>query len=251
MEVDVALHSDLKKLPADVTLTGVSVTDSDGRAVRSRIISDVDFRAGPGSTTAIRIQLDTRAKPERFHVPSVTERAEYDVKVEGRYQVLPKDLLGRVTTKATAGEIAGTQRLDASRTYGWSVRRLVALLLAAALGLLILAWVYKRFLQLPRLVGVFVLDKPASDTKAVVPLQGKRQRLTGKDVPGAGAAKIEVFTRRGKPRHVYAKVETPPFYEVEDRRREKVVTEETEIRLGRYRLGGGRMKYQPKPPERD
>jgi hypothetical protein len=115
----------------------------------------------------------------------------------------------------------------------------------------ILLWLYRRFIQLPKLVGVFVVDKAVDADRAVIPLKGKKQRITAKDVPGAGGAKVEVFTRRGKPKRVYARVETPPFFEVEDRRREKVITEETEIRVNRYRLGGGRMKYWPKAPERD
>ena len=100
----------------------------------------------------------------------------------------------------------------------------------------------------PKLVGVFVVDKAVDADRAVIPLKGKKQRITAKDVPGAGGAKVELFTRRGKPKRVYARVETPPFFEVEDRRREKVITEETEIRVNRYRLGGGRMKYWPKAP---
>ena len=144
--------------------------------------------------------------------------------------------------EVAAQRVGGDQRVhavDAIRTYGQSVREVLTLLAMVLLTLLVLAWLYRRFLQLPKLVGVFVVDSAAAPEKSVIQLKGKHHRITAKDVPGAGGAKIELFTRRGKPKRVFARVDTPPFFEVEDRRRERVVPEETEIRVNRYRLGSG------------
>jgi Mg-chelatase subunit ChlD len=249
MTVDVALHSQLQKLPVDVTVKGVEVTDSEGKPVKAELVDDAVVRLEPGGTAKVAVRVEPSIGDAGFRVPPVTERDEFDVEVDASYQVQPKDLLTRVTATPTSGAVTGVEAIAASRTFGRSITQIVAFLAAIALLAFILLWLYRRFLQLPKLVGVFVLDQAVDDHCAVIPLKGKHQRLTGKDVPRAGAAKIELFTRRGKPKRVYARVETPPFAEVEDRGREKLIAEEAEIRVNRYRLGGGRMKYWPKAPE--
>lgn len=250
-ETDVTLESHLKKLPVDVAIAGVKVKDANGDPVDAEIVGDRSLRIGPDGTATVTIRIEPQVEDPGFQVPPVTEENQFDVVLDATYQVLPKDLLARVTTTPTTGTVNGTHVVDASRTFGRTIREVVTFLAILALVALILLWLYRRFIQLPKLVGVFVVDKAVDADRAVIPLKGKKQRITAKDVPGAGGAKVELFTRRGKPKRVYARVETPPFFEVEDRRREKVITDETEIRVNRYRLGGGRMKYWPKAPERD
>ncbi len=251
MEVEVEIKSHLQKLPVDVTIAGVQVKDANGDPVEAEIVGDRSLRIGPDGTAAVTVRMEPPVEDPGFKVPPVTEEDQFDVTLDATYQVLPKDLLARVTATPTTGAVTGTHVVDASRTFGRTIREVVTVLGILLLLALILLWLYRRFIQLPKLVGVFVVDKAVDADRAVIPLKGKKQRITAKDVPGAGGAKVELFTRRGKPKRVYARVETPPFFEVEDRRREKVITEETEIRVNRYRLGGGRMKYWPKAPERD
>lgn len=251
MEVEVEIKSHLEKLPVDVTIAGVQVKDANGDPVEAEVVGDRVRRIGPDGTATVTVRMEPEVEDPGFKVPPVTEEDRFDITLDATYQVLPKDLLARVTTTPTTGTVNGTHVIDASRTFGRTIRELVTVLAILLLIALILLWLYRRFIQLPKLVGVFVVDKAVDADRAVIPLKGKKQRITAKDVPGAGGAKVELFTRRGKPKRVYARVETPPFFEVEDRRREKVITEETEIRVNRYRLGGGRMKYWPKAPERD
>ena len=251
MEVEVEIKSHLQKLPVDVTIAGVEVKDANGDPVEAEIVGDRSLRIGPDGTAAVTVRMEPPVEDPGFKVPPVTEEDQFDVTLDATYQVLPKDLLARVTATPTTGTVNGMHVGDASRTFGRTIREVVTVLGILLLLALILLWLYRRFIQLPKLVGVFVVDKAVDADRAVIPLKGKKQRITAKDVPGAGGAKVELFTRRGKPKRVYARVETPPFFEVEDRRREKVITEETEIRVNRYRLGGGRMKYWPKAPERD
>lgn len=251
MEVEVEIKSHLEKLPVDVMLAGVEVKDANGDPVEAEIVGDRALRIGPDGTATVTVRMEPQVEDPGFKVPPVTEEDQFDVTLDASYQVLPKDLLARVTATPTMGTVGGTHVVDASRTFGRTIREVVTFLGILLLLALILLWLYRRFIQLPKLVGVFVVDKAVDADRAVIPLKGKRQRITAKDVPGAGPAKIEVFTRRGKPKRVYARVESPQFFEVEDRRREKIITEETEIRVNRYRLGGGRMKYWPKAPERD
>lgn len=251
MEVEVGITSHLEKLPVDVTISGVQIKDANGDPVEAEIVGDRSLRIGPDSTTTVTVRMEPQVEDPGFTVPPVTEEDQFDVTLDATYQVLPKDLLARVTTTPTTGTVDGTHVVDASRTFGRTIREVLAVLAILVLLALMLMWFYRRFIQLPKLVGVLVVDKAVDADRAVITLKGKKQRITAKDVPGAGGAKVELFTRRGKPKRVYARVETPPFFEVEDRRREKVITEETEIRVNRYRLGGGRMKYWPKAPERD
>ena len=251
MEVEVEIKSHLEKLPVDVTIAGVEVKDAKGDPVEAEIVGDRSLRIGPDDTATVTVRMEPPVEDPGFKVPPVTEEDQFDVTLDATYQVLPKDLLARVTATPTTGTVNGMHVVDASRTFGRTIREVVTVLGMLLLLALILLWLYRRFIQLPKLVGVFVVDKAVDADRAVIPLKGKKQRITAKDVPGAGGAKVELFTRRGKPKRVYARVETPPFFEVEDRRREKVITEETEIRVNRYRLGGGRMKYWPKAPERD
>lgn len=251
MEVEVEITSHLEKLPVDVTIAGVQVKDANGDPVEAEIVGNRSLRIGPDDTATVTVRMEPPVEDPGFKVPPVTEDDQFDVTLDATYQVLPKDLLARVTATPTTGTVNGTHVVDASRTFGRTIREVVTVLGMLLLLALILLWLYRRFIQLPKLVGVFVVDKAVDADRAVIPLKGKKQRITAKDVPGAGGAKVELFTRRGKPKRVYARVETPPFFEVEDRRREKVITDETEIRVNRYRLGGGRMKYWPKAPERD
>ncbi|CCM65487.1 exported hypothetical protein [Candidatus Microthrix parvicella RN1] len=250
MDVDVVVHSNLKKLPVDLSVSGVTATNADGDQIDAELIGAKKSQIGPGGSETVNVRIEPPVKNPGFKVPPVTEQAKFTIQLNATYQVLPKDLLARVSGTATSGEVQGQHSVDAIRTYGRSVREILTLLAMVLLTLLVLAWLYRRFLQLPKLVGVFVVDSAAAPEKSVIQLKGKHHRITAKDVPGAGGAKIELFTRRGKPKRVFARVDTPPFFEVEDRRRERVVPEETEIRVNRYRLGGGRMKYWPKEPER-
>jgi len=74
--------------------------------------------------------------------------------------------------------------------------------------------------------------------------------LDAGNVPGADTGRIRLFTKRGKPGHVWAAVEQPPFYEVRSRLEERAVSDVTEIRFGTYRLGFARMMYRPRMTKR-
>src|SRR5690606_38528617 len=86
--------------------------------------------------------------------------------------VLPKDLLARVTATPTTGTVNGMHVVDASRTFGRTIREVVTVLGILLLLALILLWLYRRFIQLPTLVGVFVVDKAVDADRAVIPLEG-------------------------------------------------------------------------------
>lgn len=250
MDIEVELTSRFQKLPVDVTITGVRVADSDGNPVEAEIVGGKTVvRIEPGGAATVTVRMEPAVDDPGFRVPPVTEAEDFDVELDATYQVLPKELLARVTNSPTAGPVGGVHVVEASRTFGWTVRKIVTLLVSLLLAMLLLLWLYRRFIQLPKLVGVLIVDDAPDPKRAVIELEGKRQRVTGKDVPKAGAAKIELFTRRGKPKRVFAKVETPPFFEVLDRRRERLIPDETEIRVQRYRLGAGKFKYWPKRPE--
>lgn len=252
IETEVEVTSDLQHLPVDVTIASVSATDDDGAAVRARVISPERRTLGPGETAVVTVRLEPPVADAGFRVPEVMEAARYEVALDATYQTLPADLLSRVTATPTTGAVTGIHAVEASRTYGYSVNDILAILAGAAVALMILAWLYRRFLWLPDLVGVFVLDgqPEQSAERREIRLKGKRQMITGKQVPGAGGAKIEVFTRRGKPKRVYARVEAPPFAAI-DGKRERTVSDEVEIFVNHYRLGGGRFQYRAEKSRRD
>ena len=245
IESDIALTSNFTKLPVTVDVSGVKVTDRNGTSVPATVVGPESVRLGPGETARLSILIKPEVSTPRFTVPPKTESAEFTIEIDATYTVQPVTLLQRVTPHPVTGTVTGFGTVETSRTFGWTIRRAVTLLLLVLLILWVLVWLYRRFLQLPRLVGVFELDMAGLDEdQRVLRLRGKRMILDQSNVPLAGTAKVKLFTRRGRRGHVWASVEQPPFFEVVDRRRERQVIDETEIRFGDYRLAGGRLQYR-------
>ena len=241
----VVLESRFTKLPVEVTIRSIDAVDGNGLPVDASLAGDETFTIFPGDTATVEVVLEPELEQPGFTVPPKTETAEFEVALDATFQVQPAGLLARVTQTDLTGRVTGTHTVDTARTFGWTITRVLTLAAGVLLALLILYALYRRFLRLPKLVGVFELANPAIPAEQrVIRLKGKRMTLTQARVLGAGTAKLTLFTRRGKPGHVYASVEQPPFYEVVDGRRERQVNDETEIRFGTYRLGQARIQYR-------
>lgn len=251
IEASIDITSGFEKLPVRVTISKVAATDRAGNVIPARLLGDEVLRLAPGETVSVAVNLRPDIDPERFVVPPETETAEYTVTLDAVYTVEPNTVLRRVTPATTTGTVTGTAFVDATRTFGWTVARAVIVLLIGLLALLILLWLYRRFLRLPPLVGVFVLDEPNPDGEEVtIKLKRKKMTLDSSNMPGTDQAKLRLFTKRGHPGRVWASVEQPPFYEVVSPLREEPVSDVTEIRFGDYRLGFSRMMYRPRASTR-
>ena len=251
IDTQVTLVSTFMKLPVFVTVMGVTVTDDKGVAVVARPIGDETFRLEPGASVNVPVLIKPDVSASSFTVPPETELVEFTVGIDATYTVAPAPLLRRVTTNSINGVVTGTGIVETSRTFGWTVLRVVMTTMAGLLILLILWWLYRRFLQLPRLVGVFEFNMPGiSDEDRVLKLKGKRMILDSSNVPMAQTAKVKLFTRRGHPGHVWASVVQPPFYQNIGPHREQAIPDEIEIRFGEYRLGGGRLQYRARASSR-
>ncbi len=169
----------------------------------------------PGESVDIPILLKPDVAAPTFTVPPRTESEEFIIELDASYVAQPPMLLGRVTAHPLHGEVGGIGFVEADRTFGWSILRLVITAGAVLLVLLILGWLYRRFLRLPPVEGVFELDMPGLDDKSrVLKLRRKKMLLDASNVPLAGTAKLKLFTKRGHPGHVWASVEQPSFYKV-------------------------------------
>ena len=243
MEVTIPLDSSFEKLPVDVEISGVTVSTEDGDDVDAELTGDATFRILPGEPAGVDVLIEPDIEDPGFTVPEELEELEFRIQLDASYRVEPNQVLRRLTASPSRGPVEGVQRLEAARTNGLSW---LALLLRVG-ALLLLLWIframYKRYLQLPKLVGVFERQDPGvSDEDRTIHLRGKRMSLGRQQVPEAGTAKVDLYTKRGKPNRLYAEVDVPPFYEG-SRRREVAVTDWTEVKYGDYRLGPARLKY--------
>jgi len=245
--VDVEVASNLERLPVEVTVNGVSVTDAAGRPVEASVKRRT-FVLGPGERKTVPVRVEPDVKGSGFQFPAKVQEEAFAVRLDSTFQVQPADLLAGLTTAPSGGPVAGTTAVEASQTYGWTLRQVVTALVVLLFAALVLLWIYRTFIQLPPLVGVLELDDPPDPGDPFVRLSGTEQLLTGADVPFAGDARLRLYTRRRRRRRVFAQVLTPPFYELGSRGREDQVVDDTEIRLGRYRLGAGEFWYQAQRP---
>lgn len=251
IQTSVSLESRFSKLAVEVVISELDAVDQDGNPVDVTLLSEEVVEIPAGEVATVEVLLEPELEDPGFTVPPVTETAEFDVTVNATFEAQPAALLSRVTRKDLTGSVTGIHTVTASRTYGMTVTRVLVMAAVAALILLVLYALYHRFLKLPKLVGVFELTDPGiPDEKRVIRLRGKRMTLTQARVPGAGTAKLLLFTRRGKPGHVYASVEQPPFYEVVGSHRERQINDQTEIRFGRYRLGRAGLQYRARERRR-
>lgn len=246
MTVEVPVTSELERLPVEVRVNGVTVTDGMGAPVTAKVVDAAPFVLGPGAMRNVRVLIEPEVDGSGFRFPARTQAEEFSVKLDATYQVLPGDLIAGITDTPTSGAVASTVSVDASQTYGWTLRRLLAVLGLVLLAAVVVLWVYRTFIQVPPLVGVLELDGP---TRTIIELSGKHQRVSGAQIPGAGPARLDFFTRRRKRNHVFARIDRPPFYRIEGARRH-TIADETEIRFGRYRLGAADFTYLSKPPAR-
>ncbi len=251
IETTVTLTSEFNKLPIAVEIDGVVARGSDGTPVSIRLIGESTVSIPPTGSVEIPVLLQPEIQSPHFTIPPTTEAEEFTIEIDAHYTVEPRLLLGRVTAHPLGAKVTGAGFVETRRTFGWTVTQAAIVAGAGLLTLLILIWLYRRFMRLPSLVGVFELEEAGLDQDSrVIKLRRKRMVLDGTNIPLAGNARLRLFTKRGYPGHVWASVEQPPFYEVASKFRERQIHDSAEIRFGRYRLGNARMKYLTKPSSR-
>jgi len=247
MEIEVPVRSNLQHLDTTVTVTSVQASLDGSTPIDALVLGDSTFVLAPGEESAVTVQVEAPVGGPGFKVPAETEERQLQVAVNASFTPEPSRLLGDSVSASLAEPtpVTGSYSYSASRPVGWTIGQVLTYLALLAAILLVLYWLWRRFLQVPPLVGGFSITKDGKDE--YITLSGKRQKLTGRLIPLATPAEVELFTRRGKPKRVYARVLTPPFKTVTGRRHE-VVSSDVEIRAGAYLLGAGKLAYRPRQP---
>ena len=249
MEIDVPVRSNLEHLEATVIVESVKAFFDGTEPVEAEVVGASTFVLPPGGESTVTVRVETPVGEPGFKVPAEVEQRKVQVVIDASVSPEPARLLTEAVSPALAEStsVAAAYDYTGSRPVGWTISQFLTYLAFVALALFVLYLLWRRFLQVPPLVGGFVVTKDGKDD--FIALDGKRMKLSGRLVPQARPAEIELFTRRGKPRRVYAQVVVPPFKTVTGRRAETVPSE-TEIRAGSYLLGAGRLAYRPRktPP---
>lgn len=205
--VKVRLHSSYAHLPVSVTLGQVTVTGPNGERfpALSPATGEV-ISLQPGQDSGV---LEVRAAVpyagRHWYQPSRTDHESLRVSLQGDVAVQPDLLLhrtlgSRLNTHASLQQAAP---VTAEATSGLTVIRFAELLGLAALALLVLGLLYRRFLWLPTLTGG-LLDL---DSERYHPFTGKRLSVPGGNIGAVktDGGRVEFLTRRGKPGKVYVR----------------------------------------------
>ena len=72
MDVDVVVHSNLKKLPVDLSVSGVTATNADGDQIDAELIGAKKSQIGPGGSETVNVRIEPPVKNPGFKVPPVT-----------------------------------------------------------------------------------------------------------------------------------------------------------------------------------
>ncbi len=251
MTVQVDITSNWSRLPVTVRATDVSISSSDGRQATAELLGTDTWRLLPGQSASLELRIDTEVANPRFQIPVNTESADFDIDLDFEIRAQPESLLrSALGTSATHTENTSTRyRVRAERDYGHSIWWLVVRILAVLLALLILRAIYKRFLQLPKLVGVIDRGEGFEDTDRYVALRGKRMTIGKQQIPGAMSAELRLTTRRGKPRRVFALVAKPQVHKVINGYQREAVHGEFALKFfDTFELDGAPIQYLPNRP---
>lgn len=249
-EFDITVASTYSALPVDVTVEGVDVT-VEGQQVRAQLVDGrQDLRLAPGESVQLTVRADLPTQESRFQVPAVEESAQVGVALSGRSQARPADLVKRLYQLDTAKEIGPATPTRFTRTVGYTWAQALTALLVSLVALLLLAILLRWLLVPPPLVGYLVVrDRPGGD-QTPVRLSGRSTTIGPRQIPEAGGATLELFTRARKRNQVFAKPGKGEF-EYQERGWRTVLAERRLSFAEVYRLGGCRFVLLPSKPGTD
>jgi hypothetical protein len=240
VKAQVTLTSDLEHLGVDVDLEGVAARDFDGHRVRSSIIggSRTVHLAPRGSTTFEIILNPKVARPPLFALPPPGhEEVQVTLDFAQSAHATPTKVLEDQLQVDTEVKVDAPDPVIVGRATGKTWGRFFFELFVLLVLVLVLFKLYWRFVRKAPMAGRLVGLGGATGT--IVPLHGKKMKVTASDFGRSGATTVRLFARRGKAGVVYAeRVGIDGSFERKAKARWKPVEAGASLGLSEYRLDG-------------
>lgn len=238
-----ALTSGLAHLGVDVDLRDIQVVDQGGSPVRSEIVGGSrTVHLPPGATEEIELLIrpDLEDGP-LLQVPP--ERQEIDLRVRpvASARAQPDSLLTAEFGVDPEVRIIAPDEFTLTRTIGMSWLQLLVRAALLALVLLLLVYVWWKYVKLPPLIGVIRVVGPMGEGVDPVKLRGTRIRIgkgTKHRLPGDDGGRIRLYTRRGRRGSVFVFTEEGSFERQLRTHNYEQVKNGTSLGPTSYRLGG-------------
>ena len=203
----VRLHSSYAHLPVSVRLGQVTVTGPNGERFPAQSgASGQVVTLQPGQDSGVlKVTAAVPYTGRPWYQPSQTDHQSLRLAFQGDVAVQPDLLLHRTLGSQlnTHASLQQAPPVTVEATSGLTLIRLAELLGLAALALLVIGLLYRRFLWLPNLTGG-LLDL---DSERYHPFTGKRLNVPGGNIEPVktDGGRVEFLTRRGKPGKVYVR----------------------------------------------
>lgn len=199
LRVEFTLTNDYGPLGATVTVEGATVSTADGEALPT--VLDGGRRTmtlAPGETSEpLVVEVDSGVADAPLRAGEATEDQYYQLEVNASVRVEPSDLIAQNVSLDSTGAVSQEPQTQAARTYGIPYWQIGAALVALALLVWLLVFLWRRFVATPSLWGSLVTTQGDRH----YPLRGKKVTIPNDRAMPAGAGKMasaEFSTRRAK-----------------------------------------------------
>lgn len=190
------LESKLPHLGTTVSLRGVTVSDDLGNQLQSTLVGGPrTFTIGPQqSSEPFKVQVEVPGLIHDFHLGDATESRRFQVSVDATLEAEPAAIVTMELGVDVVPQLSQAGIIRADRAYGtpyWQVAALIALLVF--IGWLV-AWLYRRFIAVPKLRGGVELPDGR-----IFPFQGKQETLPNSRIDfNGGGSRVVIFTEPRK-----------------------------------------------------
>lgn len=245
----VTLSSNLPHLGVDVDLRNVTATLADGTPVRIDIVGGSrTVHVPPAGTATFDVLVKPMVSERPFYELPPVRREEVDITVQvaAAAAATPTSVL-RDLGCTTDVAITQPDEFTLGRSVGATMSTLLRDLALLLLALLLLYWVWWKFVRLPRLIGVLepAADESGYQATETVFLKGRRMTVSGKDfLADGGDSELLLYTKRRKHKQVYARVIAGSFESYDPARYEwKPFESGQRLGIPTYRLNQERGPY--------